>query len=64
MLPYTILLRSDPTLGPGNRIGLVGIEIGIREHNKIGWDQNGIIGTKSKDRSRQALIKMLKVLSK
>jgi len=43
------MLRRDPNLGSRNRIGLVGIEMGIREHNNIGWDQNGIMGTKSKD---------------
>jgi len=51
----TSLQRSDPNLGSGNRIRLIKIEMGIREHNKIGWDQNGIMGSTSKDRSRQAL---------
>ena len=41
------MLRSDPNLGSRNRIGLDGIEMGIRKHNKkrLGskWDHGNKI---------------------
>jgi len=53
------MLRNDPNLGSGNRIRLVGIEMGIRKKNKLGWDQNGIWWEQnSKDRSEQGLSPM------